>query len=53
MLFFVLKTGQFDEISQLLVEPLSAGSSISMVSYGTLFLLFGVLFKLSAFPAHF
>lgn len=53
LMFFVLGTGHFREIGQLLAtSPELLGNGQYLLQYGILFLLVGLFFKLSAFPGH-
>lgn len=53
LLFFVLGTGHFREIGQLLAtNPEILENGQQLLQYAVLFLLVGLFFKLSAFPGH-
>lgn len=53
LMFFVLGTGHFCEIGQLLATtPELLGNGQHLLRYAILFLLIGLFFKLSAFPGH-
>lgn len=53
LIFFVLGTGHFREIGQLLATaPELLENGQHLIQYAILFLLVGLFFKLSAFPGH-